>query len=434
MAERFDAVVVGAGPAGSAAARTLARRGRSVCLVERGPYPGAKNVYGGVIYGRILDRLIPRWWEEMPVQRWIGRRSTMLLTDTGSLNVEVRSADWMAPPYNGATAYRSEFDSWLAGRAVEAGAALVTSTTVTGLRRLASGRVEGVVTDRPDGDIEAPVVIACDGVNSFLAKEAGLYPDFDPGHFTLGVKEVLHRGRDEIDRRFGVRDREGVDIEVLGHTGDVAGGGFLYTNLDTVAVGLVLSVGDLAAAGQRPEDLLADFKAHPAIAPLVDGGKLEEYSAHLIPEGGYDAVPELAGDGLLVAGDAAGLCLAAGIFLEGVNFAIGSGVAAAETAEDALAAGDTSAAGLAGYRRRLEKSFVLADHRRLRRIPQLLMSERVQRRYPAAAVATAREFFTVRNPQPKLGLLRVMRRELRRQGVRYRDLASDAYHGMRSLL
>jgi electron transfer flavoprotein-quinone oxidoreductase len=434
VAERFDVVVVGAGPAGAAAALTLARSGRSVCLVERGPYPGAKNVYGGVIYGRILDRLIPRWWDEMPVQRWIGRRSTMLLTETGSLNVEVRSADWVSPPYNGATAYRSEFDSWLAGKAVEAGARLVTSTTVTGLRRSDDGRVDGVLTDRPDGELEAGLVIACDGVNSFLAKEAGLYPDFDPGHFTLGVKEVLHLGREEIDRRFGVRGREGVDIEVLGHTGGVAGGGFLYTNLDTVSVGLVLSVRDLAAAGRRPEDLLAAFKAHPGLEPLVDGTRLEEYSAHLIPEGGYEAMPDLAADGLLVAGDAAGLCLAAGIFLEGVNFAIGSGLAAGETAVEALAAGNTSCAALAGYRRRLEKSFVLADHRRLRRIPHLLMSERVQRRYPAAAVATAREFFTVRNPQPKLGLLRVLRRELRRQGVRYRDVARDAYHASRSVL
>src|SRR5215211_3666063 len=66
----FDVIVVGAGPAGSAAALTLARAGRSVVLLERGPFPGAKNMYGGVVYGRVLDAVVPRWWEEVPVQRW----------------------------------------------------------------------------------------------------------------------------------------------------------------------------------------------------------------------------------------------------------------------------------------------------------------------------------------------------------------------------
>ena len=100
----------------------------------------------------------------------------------------------------------------------------------------------------------------------------------------------------------------------------------------------------------RPEELIADFKAHPAIAPWLKGATVKEYGAHLIPEGGYDAMPELAADGLLVAGDAAGMTLAAGIWLEGVNFAIGSGLAAGRAAAAAVASGDVSAAGLAGYR------------------------------------------------------------------------------------
>lgn len=93
-------------------------------------------------------------------------------------------------------------------------------------------------------------------------------------------------------------------------------------------------------------------------------------------------MPAITADGLLVAGDAAGLCLAAGIWLEGVNFAIGSGAAAGETVAEALRAGDTSAAGLSGYRRRLNSSFVLRDHRKLRRAPHLVLSKRVQRSTP----------------------------------------------------
>jgi electron transfer flavoprotein-quinone oxidoreductase len=421
---------VGAGPAGSAAALALARAGRSVILVERGPFPGSKNMYGGVVYPRVLDGVLPRWWEEAPIQRWVTRRSTMVLTATQALTVDYRTTTWAEPPYNGATAYRPDFDAWLAGQAEAAGATLVCSTTVTGLIR-DGGRVVGVRTDRPDGDITGGVVIACDGVNSFVAKEAGLHGPPDPANYTVGVKETLALPKEVIDERFGVRDRDGVDIEILGNTGGVPGGAFVYTNLDTVAVGVVLKLPALAAQQRRPEEIIAALKGHSAIAPLVGGGELKEFSAHVIPEGGYKQIPALTGDGLLVAGDAAALCLAAGIWLEGVNFAIGSGLAAGATAAAALARRDTSATGLAGYRRALEASFVLEDHRRLRNIPHLLLSERVQQRYPALACNVVERMFRVDNPQPKPGLRRILRQERRRAGVRIRDLVKDAWTAAR---
>ena len=125
--------------------------------------------------------------------------------------------------------------------------------------------------------MRARVVIACDGVNSFCAKEAGLYEPLDASHYTLGVKEVLGLPKDVIDERFNVRDRDGVDIEIIGGTGAVNGGAFLYTNLDSLSVGLVLKLPALAAQQRRPEQLIADLKAHPAIAPLVEGGEVKEY-------------------------------------------------------------------------------------------------------------------------------------------------------------
>jgi electron transfer flavoprotein-quinone oxidoreductase len=426
-----DAIVVGAGPAGSCAALALARAGRSVVLVERGPFPGAKNMYGGVVYPRVLDDVLPQWWDEAPVQRWVTRRQTMVVTGTQAVTIDVRAEAWGRAPYNGATAYRPDFDRWLAGKAEAEGAQLLCATTVTGLLR-DGHRVVGVRTDRPDGELSAPVVIACDGVNSFLAKEAGLYGPVDPANYTLGVKETLALPRDVIDERFGVRGRHGVDIEILGCTGGIPGGGFLYTNLDTVAVGLVLSLPALAAQRRRPEELVADLEAHPAIAPLVEGGELKEWSAHLIPEGGYDMVPELCGDGILVAGDAAALCLAAGIWLEGVNFAVASGLAAGQAADAALRRGDTSAAGLAGYRARLEAGFVLRDHRKLRAAPHLVLSDRVQRTYPALVCEVAERLFTVDNPRPKPGVGRILRMEARRAGVRLRDVVRDAWVGGRT--
>jgi electron transfer flavoprotein-quinone oxidoreductase len=422
----FDAVVVGAGPAGSAAALSLARAGRSVLMVERGPFPGSKNVYGGVVYGRVLDQVIPKWWEEVPVQRWVTRRSTMVMSGTQSVNVEVRSERWGREPYNGMTVLRSDFDSWLAGHAVAAGAKLLNSTVATGLLREDGGPVRGIRTDRPGGDIRAGVVIACDGVNSFLAKEAGLLPRADASHHTLGVKEVLGLPAHVIEERFGLGPHEGLDVEIIGCTGGIPGGGFLYTNHDSVSVGVVLSLTGLAAARVRPEDLIAELKAHPSIAPWVRGASIKEYSAHLIPEGGYDAMPELAADGLLVAGDAAGMTLAAGIWLEGVNFAIGAGLEAGRTAAAALERGDVSAAALGGYRRGLEANFVLADHKRLRRAPELVLSERMQQQYTRLLCDLAEDMFTVGNPRPKPGVARLLRTGVRRHGIRWRDLARDA--------
>lgn len=424
MSLSFDVVVVGAGPAGSVCALELARGGARVALLERGPFPGAKNMYGGVVYPRILDEVVPQWWESAPIERFVTRRVTQVLDGDRSVGADVRCARWGEPPYNGVTTYRSRWDAWLAQLAVDAGATLLTSTTATGLVRDA-GRVRGVVTDRPDGVVTADLVVAADGANSFLAREAGLFARFDATHFTLGVKEVIGLPRAEIESRFALTDREGYDAEMVGVTGPVAGGGFLYTNLESIAVGLVLSLTELATAGVRPERLLADMKAHPAVAPLVHGGELLEYSAHLIPEGGIATMPRLGCPGLVVVGDAASLALAAGLWLEGVNFAMASGLYAARAY---LARADHA---LAGYEERLRDSFVLRDHRRFAAAPAFILGPFVQRDQGPLLCDVAEAAFTVTNPAPKQGLVRVLRAARRRRGVRWRTLVGSAWRALR---
>jgi electron transfer flavoprotein-quinone oxidoreductase len=142
-------------------------------------------------------------------------------------------------------------------------------------------------------------------------------------------------------------------------------------------------------------------------------------------------IPTLATNGMVVAGDAASLCLAAGIWLEGVNFAMASGMYAGEAVDDALRARDVTVAGLAGYERRLSSTFVLRDHRKLRRVPSLVLSDRVQHEYPQLAANVVERMFRVDNPEPKPGLRRIVREERRRAGIRLRHLARDAWIGMR---
>ena len=353
----------------------------------------------------------------------------MMLTESQAISVDFRTAAWGRPPYNGMTAYRPDFDHWLARKAEADGAELVCSTTATGLLR-DGDRVVGVRTDRPDGDVTADVVIACDGVNSFLAKEAGLFDTVDAANYTLGVKETLALPKDVIDERFAVRGREGADIEILGGTSGVGGGVPLYQprharrrrGVEGAGAG-----GPVHPAGDDHRRL----KAHPAIAPLVDGGELVEYSAHLIPEAGLSMIPKLATNGMVVAGDAASLCLAAGIWLEGVNFAMASGMYAGEAVDEALRASDVSAQGLAGYERRLASTFVLRDHRKLRRVPALVLSDRVQHEYPQLAANVVERMFRVDNPAPKPGLRRIVKEERKRAGIRLRHLARDAWAGVR---
>ena len=165
----------------------------------------------------------------------------------------------------------------------------------------------------------------------------------------------------------------------------------------------MLKLAKLAAQKTRPEDIIASMKRHSAIAPLVEGGEVHEYSAHLIPEAGLSMMPEMTGNGLLIAGDAAALCLAAGIWLEGVNFAMASGMYAGQTAVEAITDGDVSQRGLGGYARRLSDTFVLRDHRKLRRAPELVLSDRVQHLYPSMVTGIAERMFRVDNPRPSRG-------------------------------
>src|SRR5437763_5692118 len=430
--QQFDTLVVGAGPAGSSAALAMAGAGLQVALIERGEYPGAKNVSGAALYApNLLADLLPNFWEEAPVERYLTRRVVTFLGHEGAFSLDFRTNRFGQPPYNGFTILRPKFDRWLACKAEEAGALLIPSTVVDDLI-YKDDQVVGVRCRREDGDLYAPVVIVADGANSFLAKKAGLQHEFRADEMTLGVKEVLRLDAHVIEERFNLNGDEGMSNEYVGYaSGDVKGGGFLYTNRDTLSIGVVVQIASLAEKKVRAYDLLDQFKQHPAVAPLVHDSVAIEYSAHMIPEGGWSKLSRLSRAGMMVIGDAAGFVFAAGLFLEGMNFAIASGLAAATVAQQAHLDHDFSVQSMARYRKQLEASFVLKDLKKYRHAPAFINNEHLQNVYPDLICDTMENIFRS-NGKPRRKLGRVVLGTMR-QKVTLLTLVRDGWQAGRAL-
>ena len=389
----FDTIVVGAGPAGSTAAWRLAREGRKVALIERGAYPGAKNLFGGMIYSQELARHFPHFISEAPIERPVTSHVTWLLGRERSLNLGFASEAFAEAPYNGFTAFRSRFDRWLADEAVRAGALLVPSTVVDDLI-IENGRVAGVVARREAGALRAPVVICADGILSLLGQKAGLVTKQHPSHYSLGVRETLAMDAGTIEDRFQIGPQGGCAALFLGHWPQgLQGGGFIYTNRDTLSVGFVAQLPSLEARGVNILEALDAFKAQPAVRRMIQGAERLEYGAHLVPEGGWRMRPRLVRDGLMLAGDAGALVLAAGVIYEGVHYAMHSGLLAAETALEALAEGDATVRVLSRYEKRLNRSYVHRNLKTFRHVPGLLNTPRFYSHFPDAACQAAEEFF-----------------------------------------
>ena len=177
------------------------------------------------------------------------------------------------------------------------------------------------------------------------------------------------------------------------------GGGFLYTNETTLSLGLVCGLHHLKDAKKSVPQMLEDFKQHPAVAPLIAGGKLVEYAAHVVPEAGMNMQPELVGDGVLIAGDAAGMCMNLGFTIRGMDLAISAGEAAAKTVLSAMKRDDFSKQSLGKYRQHLDDG-PMRDMRMYQKLPAFLDNPRMFTAYPEMAVSIARDLFTVDGSAP----------------------------------
>lgn len=364
----FDAIVVGAGLAGSAAALVMAREGLKVALVERGQKPGGKNYFGGAIYTHAIEEILPGFMElDPPFERPVTEAGYWFLSETGLTRMTVQGGHLNAKPADAYITLRAKFDLWWAEQAQKAGAFLIPKTTVIDFIRDEEGQVIGVSTDRPQGDIYAPVVIICEGVNNILTQKLGLIKhDVEPAHAALAIKQVISMPTDTINNRFGLNnDQQGLAVSVLGDVSlGLSGMGFLYTNKSSVSIGLGMMLDTMAKYRLRPYDVLQHYLQHPAIAPLIEGGQLMEYGAHLIPEGGWYDMPKLHTGGAMVTGDAAAMVNA--LHWEGTNMAMVSGRLAAETALEAHSRGDFSERVISRYGDRLKEGFILQDLKQYR--------------------------------------------------------------------
>ena len=425
----FDAIVVGSGCAGPVAAYELAKAGRSVLVVERGNYCGAKNVSGGRLYTHALRAVFPDFKDSAPLERRIARERISMMASDAATTLDFSDELMADERYESYSVLRARLDPWLAAQAEQAGAEYINGIAVESLIKT-DGRVTGV---RAGGDeISADVVLLCDGVNSLLTPQAVGAAVPRPDQVAVGIKQVIELPAQVITDRSLCGPDDGLAWLFVGDaTGGRVGGGFLYTNKESISIGLVATVSDMFDSSEPIYQLLEDFKRHPSVAPMIAGGTVVEHSGHLVAEAGYDAMPPLVGEGVLLAGESALMCINAGYTVRGMDLAIAAGQQAGRSAAEALAAGDTSAAGLAGYRTALESSFVLQDMKTLRRFPHFMESTpRMFGQYPELARDAMRSLFLVDGTP-----MRPMRKQLLplAKKVGLWNLAKDLNKGMKAL-
>lgn len=429
MTEKFDVIVVGAGPAGISTALTTAKAGLSTILIERGDFPGSKNVMGGVLYRHPTEQIVPEFYKVAPLERHIIEQRMWILDKDSAVTIGYKNSRHGAEPYNAFTVLRARFDRWLATQAVEAGVLLVTETVVEDLL-IDNDQVIGVRTGRPDGDVYGNVVVLAEGVNSMLTQKVGLKKDgLKTTELAVAVKEVIGLPKEKIEDRFNLEQGQGVTIELVGEsTKGMVGTGFVYTNTDSISVGVGALLSQMVKKEINPNELLEHLKNHPMVRPLLEGGETKEYLGHMIPEGGYHSIPKLYRDGLLVVGDAAQFVN--GIHREGSNMAMLSGKMAAETIINAHKMGEFDERALSHYEKSLENSFIIKDLQKYQNSSELFEThDHFFSLYPKMVNMAAHEFTTIDSIPKKEKQNRIIK-DITAQRSKV-NLIKDMYRGWR---
>jgi electron transfer flavoprotein-quinone oxidoreductase len=423
--DKFDVIIIGAGPAGTACAYTLAKEGKNVLVIERGTSAGSKNVTGGRFYTYALDLVEPGLWKDAALERKVTHEQIMMMDKDTSVTI-----DYSNPSFNkeggmpqSFTILRAVFDEWFAAKAEEMGAVVACGIKVDALIEK-EGRIIGV---KAGGDeMYAELVIAADGVNSMIAKEAGLVPELSGESIGVGVKEIIELPSKTIEERFHLKPGEGASLLMLGCTEGIHGGGFLYTNNESISLGCVFTPSEAAHNGKQIHDIFQDLKMHPSVYPLIEGGKTVEYGAHLVREEGFRGIPKkLYRDGLLVIGEAAGFVVNIGYTIRGIDLAIVSGVAAARAVISGKNPGPE-------YLEELKRIKLLPSMKAVDGYFDLLEIHRLYETYPKVAAGVFNRMYTIGQDVPvsiKKGIWKV----LKENKLSLWQLAKDGIRGYRSI-
>lgn len=373
----FDIIVVGCGCAGAAAAYVAAKKGKSVLVVERGESAGAKNMTGGRLYTHSLQALFDEYaegeidWAEIPFERKITHERICMLDPASAMTIDYTSQALGESGQESYSVLRGPFDQWFADQAENAGCEMIYGIAAEELLKDETGSIIGIKAG--DDEITAQVVILAEGQNTLLAERFLNTKKPAPNEMAVGIKEVFEMSPQQVEDRFLCPDGEGAAMLFVGDcTHGVVGGGFMYTNKESVSLGLVATISEMEKSDTTIYQAFDDFKKHPAIAPIIKDAPIVEHSGHMVSEGGYNTMPQLVYDGALIVGDAAMVCMNLGYVVRGMDLAIASGRFAAEAACEAIDTGDVSAQGLSGYQKRVDESFVGQDLKTFAKWPQTM--------------------------------------------------------------